>query len=283
VNADLDQRNDYEIEGSPASRSLKDFSISAGNKWAEIFFLRQQTDSLQKEGASDSLLAIMNDKGRTQWNELQSYIKSFIRSSSNPVSCVWALGTYYQILSPGDYQQLLDEMVQRFPQHAGIAAIKEMNDRQKTLAKQKTSEPDEPQWIGKEAPQLSLPDVNGKEIKLSSFRGKYVLVDFWASWCGPCRRENPNVVEAYNKYKNKNFTILGVSLDQEKSEWLKAIQHDDLSWTHVSDLKYWNSKAVSIFNFNGIPFNVLVDPEGKIIAQSLRGSELDAKLDEVLK
>ena len=139
------------------------------------------------------------------------------------------------------------------------------------------------QWIGKQAPELSLPDINGKAINLSSFKGKYVLVDSWASWCLPCRQENPNVVQVYNKYKNKNFTILGVSLDKEKDDWLNAIQKDKLSWTQVSDLREWNSQAVSTFDFTGIPFNVLVDPDGKIIAQSLRGNELEKKLEEVLK
>jgi peroxiredoxin len=282
LNADLNQRNNYDIQGSPASQSLKDFSISASNRWAEIFFLRQQMDSLKNAGAPDSVLVLVNNKGNALWHELQNAVKKFVQNSPNPVSCVWALGTYYQVISPDDYQQLLDEVVKKFPDNKGIAAIKEMNDRQKELAKQK-AEPDAPSWIGKEAPQLSLPDVNGKEITLSSFRGKYVLVDFWASWCGPCRRENPNLVEAYNKYKNKNFTVLGVSLDEEKSEWLKAVQKDGLAWTQVSDLKQWNSKAVSIFNFNSIPFNVLVDPEGKIIAQSLRGYGLESKLGEVLK
>jgi peroxiredoxin len=182
-----------------------------------------------------------------------------------------------------DYQTILNGIVKKFPKHKGIAAVKEMNDRQMALAKQKLQQPQETEWTGKQAPELSLPDMNGNEIKLSSFKGKYVLVDFWASWCLPCRQENPNVVQAYNKYKNKNFTILGVSLDKEKDDWLNAIQKDKLSWTQVSDLREWNSLAVSTFDFSGIPFNVLVDPDGKIIAQSLRGNELENKLEEVLK
>jgi thiol-disulfide isomerase/thioredoxin len=120
-------------------------------------------------------------------------------------------------------------------------------------------------------------------IALSSFRGKYVLVDFWASWCGPCRQENPNVVAAYKQYSNKNFTILGVSLDKAKEPWVKAIKDDQLTWTHVSDLKYWESSVVPMYNIQGIPFNVLLDPQGNIVATNLRGTSLQAKLSEVIK
>ena len=128
-----------------------------------------------------------------------------------------------------------------------------------------------------------MADPSGKQIALSSFKGKYVLIDFWASWCGPCRGENPNVVANFNKFKNKNFTILGVSLDEDKTKWLEAIKKDNLSWTHVSDLKGWNSASVPLYGFDGIPYNVLIDPTGKIIATELRGEALGRKLAEVLK
>ncbi|HRN48160.1 MAG TPA: TlpA disulfide reductase family protein [Niabella sp.] len=124
--------------------------------------------------------------------------------------------------------------------------------------------------------------MNGKPLALSSLKGKYVLVDFWASWCKPCRMENPNVVAAFIKFKNKNFTILGVSLDEDRESWLSAIKKDQLSWQHVSDLKQWESMVLPIYQFDGIPYNVLVDPQGKVIAESLRGPALEAKLAEVL-
>ncbi|MBX6380961.1 MAG: AhpC/TSA family protein [Thermoflavifilum aggregans] len=132
--------------------------------------------------------------------------------------------------------------------------------------------------IGQQAPDFTLPDTSGNPFSLSSLRGKYVLVDFWASWCGPCRMENPHVVQAYQKYKNKNFTILGVSLDKDRESWLQAIHEDHLYWHQVSDLKYWNSAAAKLYGVQAIPANFLLDPQGKIIARNLRGDALDKKL-----
>jgi len=125
--------------------------------------------------------------------------------------------------------------------------------------------------------------VDGKPIALSSFKGKVVLIDFWASWCGPCRKEMPNVVKAYAKYKAKGFEIYGVSLDDNKDRWLEAIAKDGITWPQVSDLKKWEADVVRNYNITSIPHTVLLDREGKIIAKNLRGEDLDKKLAEVLK
>jgi peroxiredoxin len=135
--------------------------------------------------------------------------------------------------------------------------------------------------IGSQIADFSENDTAGNNVKISSFRGKYVLIDFWASWCRPCRMENPNVVAAYNKYHQKNFTVLGVSLDQAKPAWLNAINMDGLTWTHISDLQGWNNEVAAKFKITSIPQNILIDPKGIIIAKNLRGDALNKKLEQL--
>lgn len=136
--------------------------------------------------------------------------------------------------------------------------------------------------IGNRIPSFSLPNTNNEIVSIEDFRGQYVLIDFWASWCGPCRKENPNVVEAFNNYKDKGFTVLGVSLDNDRRAWLKAIEKDQLNWTNLSDLQGWDNEVATEFGVRSILFSILIDPEGIILAKNLRGDDLRAELKKHL-
>ena len=280
----------YEVEGSPASQQMKTFMYDFNNDLQKIFQISMQADSLQKAAAGDSLLYPLMTEQRVVADRIRKYSEEALNKSGDPALILFQLG-YYQSTANGagfgiqpfsneEVKAIVDQTAKKFPMHQGLAAIKN------SLAQQMQAQAAVPaSWVGREAPDFVMPDVTGKEIKLSSFKGKYVLVDFWASWCGPCRQENPNLVKAYHQFKNKNFTVLGVSLDRpgQKDNWMKAINDDKLAWTNVSDLQYWNSAVVSLYGFNGIPFNVLIDPQGKVIAESLRGRSLVEKLGEVLR
>lgn len=161
------------------------------------------------------------------------------------------------------------EMLIAMPDNFHVTNLVENLNAKKTLA------------VGSVAPEIALPSPDGTIITLSSLRGNYVLIDFWAAWCRPCRAENPNVVRVYNQYSGANFEILGVSLDKTRDAWLKAIEQDGLPWLHVSDLKFWNSQAAQTYQIHSIPATYLIDPEGKIIAKNLRGPSLEAKLKEI--
>lgn len=199
-------------------------------------------------------------------------LEEFARKNPNSYVAPLAIYRHNQITTNNE---LMEELYNKLAEPVKTASI---GTYLASLIKESKKHP-----IGKPLADFSQADTAGIPVSLSSFKGKYVLVDFWASWCGPCRQENPNVVAMYNKYKNKNFTVLGVSLDKSKEPWLDAIKNDGLAWTHVSDLKGWNNAVSTKFEIFSIPQSFLLDPDGNVIGKNLRGPALEAKLASVLK
>jgi peroxiredoxin len=286
VEIDLAKKdNYYTVSGSPASEQLREFISNYSEKSFVINRAFAEIDSLKQFGGSDSLLIISTEKKNKAVKQLNSYLQQFINKSTHPALSLFALGWSSRSFPKEDFESTLNAEVQKFPEHETLKKLKTTYDMQQ--AQLNSQQEKQPQiattLVGKPAPELALPTPEGNIVSVSSFKGKYLLIDFWASWCGPCRNENPNVVKAFNQFKDKNFTILGVSLDEKKEPWLKAIKDDELAWTHISDLKFWDSQAVSVYGFDGIPYNVLVDPQGIIIAENLKGANLIRTLEEKLK
>lgn len=278
-----DLGNTYTVEGSPNTALFLEYDKMAQRHKSSIdsienifrtYMVTMKLDSLKADSLSKELQ-----------KPYESLVKSYsdrlaekIRLNNMSFASIMAI----QQLNPEEYidvYTMLDKgLAAKYPGNGDIKKFHTMVEQTQSMVSRSKAIAE-----GQEAPEINLPMPNGKSLALSALRGKVVLIDFWASWCGPCRKEMPNVKRVYEKYKKKGFEIYGVSLDQEKDAWLQAIAKDGITWPQVSDLKYWSSEAAQTYAVQGIPFTVLVDKNGKIIAKNLRGEELDKKLAEVLK
>ncbi|RTQ45620.1 AhpC/TSA family protein [Hymenobacter gummosus] len=264
---------DYTVKGSKDSEMLQQLvrQLNTSGRQAQGVMQRYQNNA--QAGRQDSMQAL-EAKFYAVQGQKTAALKRLIKANPTSVVSAFALSDP-QIVNPDENFGFADSVATQLK--------KAQPNSRYTKALVQALEPLRKTAVGTIAPDINLTDPSGKTVALSSLRGQYVLLDFWASWCGPCRQENPNVVKTYQQYKNKKFTIYGVSLDQDKGKWEKAIQADGLTWTHVSDLKGWQSAAGQAYGIQSIPMNFLLDPQGRIIAKNLRGATLAAELAKRIK
>lgn len=269
--------NSYTVQGSAESQLFWELNKASVANYGKRDSLQKLFQSFVNSAKMDStrIDSISNalEKPYTALiDQHNQYLKKFIESNLTSFASLAAIQQLPAEQFGDLYKKLDAELIKKYPNSSYTKSFHDSFVKQNQIS------------IGSMAPEINMNTPEGKPLALSSLKGKIVLVDFWASWCGPCRAENPNVVEAYNKYVGKGFDIYSVSLDRELEKWKAAIEKDHLVWkNHVSDLKYWQSPVVKLYNFESIPTNVLIDKQGKIIAKNLRGAELEKKLAEIFK
>lgn len=278
-----DLGNTFKSEGSPDTKLFAEYNaLAQGQKMRtdsleNIFRTAMVTLKLDSIRA-DSLSIELQKPYEVMVSKYSEIVAKKIKENTSSFASIMAI----QQLRPEEYLDIyraLDKgLTTKYPDNKDIKSFHGMVQQTEMMVSRT-----EAIKIGNEAPELILPMPNDKDLALTSLRGKVVLVDFWASWCAPCRKELPNVKRAYEKYKNKGSEILGVSLDKDRDAWIEAISKEGLTWPQVSDLKFWQSEAVQVYAIQSIPYTVLIDKEGKIIATDLRGADLDKKLSEALK
>lgn len=270
VSYDFADSTSLAIEGSQDSKEMVKIEAMMEKYQAKVNKLNEAYYEAMSKNDTEAIKQIQADAQNLEGNQADE-VKKVIESMGDSFSSLAAIG----LLNPKNDFPFIDELVTRlndnYPNTDMILTMKAQMDEMRTLS------------VGQVAPDFELPNPEGDMVKLSSLRGKYVMIDFWAAWCKPCRVENPNVVRLYEEYKEKGFEVFGVSLDRTREDWLKAIEDDGLTWPQVSDLKYFNSAAAALYQIEAIPATYLLDPDGKIIAKDLRGPALENKLAEIFK
>ncbi|MDP3466812.1 MAG: TlpA disulfide reductase family protein [Daejeonella sp.] len=263
--------NDALVSGSKAQDDMERLSSGQVPYFEKLNQIGNEAELKSQAGISpDSIAALYRIPFRNANRELIEFQRSFVKENPSAFASILLIpsiaGSKFNFF---EADSLLSSLSSGIQSSSTAKLVKDYIDSEK-----KTS-------VGAFAPEFALSDTSGKAIPLSSLKGKYVLLDFWAAWCAPCRQENPNVVNAHRQFKNQGFTVFGVSLDRDKKSWLAAIREDNLNWQHVSDLKYWGSEAATLYRISSIPRNFLLDPNGKIIGRDLRGPDLLDKLNEL--